>query len=653
MTIHLAWLRAATAAAIAVGVGAGAAEAQFMPFRKTAETNPAAAYPSTPYPGAVPTPTPATTQGYTQIPHAVYPTAQSGYPTAQSGYPVAQPAYAPYRPQSPARIAAQPYPTTSAHIANRYSYPAVAQQSDGPTPSNEDTLPPPVDEVVPLNNGMPTNGGQEMPNGTQDAPANGAVQKMPAEQYNGYPNGYPNGYQNGGHSDSHGYPTTNGYGNGYAANGCEGGDYGIGRYFDDEPSGTQWFGGVYFLYMERDDPSYRKFTSAIDTTTATYPYYPQARTTVLSSDDIDYEFQPGIEVRFGSTFSVGGGYDDSAYYGASGCGHSNYGYSNDCGGCAPAALYAWEFVWWGLDEDDQQAAVENNFPAGPMRLYGLSSHAGLMYENGSGDPARPVNEYYDYQMPIEDDMPPMTDDVRVIQQRVRTYFSAQNLEINLLRLPLYDIGCGTGCGSASYGYDACGGCAPACEPECGSSFSVSGVCGVRYFRTDDDFEWSTQWARYDGAAWAPSVDELFHDIEVDNNLVGFQLGGIMNYCVASRWNFFLDTKFGFYNNHISHMQRVYSDLGNYAYYQETGEGVYVESSKDDVAFLGEMRLGGSCDISCHWRAVLAYRAVALTGVALSQDQLKSEYSNYADTARIDSDGSMVIHGVQIGAECKY
>ena len=39
------------------------------------------------------------------------------------------------------------------------------------------------------------------------------------------------------------------------------------------------------------------------------------------------------------------------------------------------------------------------------------------------------------------------------------------------------------------------------------------------------------------------------------------------------------------------------------------------SSKNDVAFLGEMRLGGGFLITSHWRAMLAYRAIAISGVA--------------------------------------
>jgi hypothetical protein len=79
----------------------------------------------------------------------------------------------------------------------------------------------------------------------------------------------------------------------------------------------------------------------------------------------------------------------------------------------------------------------------------------------------------------------------------------------------------------------------------------------------------------------------------------------------------------------------------------------VESDKDDISFLGELRLGGSFDLSCHWRAVAAYRAVAMTGIATSTDQVPGDYTNAEWVAIIDSDNSMVVHGLQLGAECRY
>ena len=107
----------------------------------------------------------------------------------------------------------------------------------------------------------------------------------------------------------------------------------------------------------------------------------------------------------------------------------------------------------------------------------------------------------------------------VLAQRTRSYFSCQNLEVNIIRFPVCGTGCGggcnTGCGAGcatgcgndcGYG-DACG-----CEPECTPiAFSMCGMCGVRYFRIDDDFYYGSQWASGAAAAYRSlELDQLRH-----------------------------------------------------------------------------------------------------------------------------------------------
>jgi hypothetical protein len=291
-------------------------------------------------------------------------------------------------------------------------------------------------------------------------------------------------------------------------------------------------------------------------------------------------------------------------------------------------MYGWEVAWWGLDDDFQQQYVDGPV-VGDFRYYGAVNYAGLQYDDGSG--TQPVNDYYNYQSPITG-----LGTETVLSQRVRTNFSAQNLELNFLRLPLLTAGCV---------YDSC---APA--------FSLTGLCGVRYFSFDDDLGFDTEWATGGQTAfngWGNGTNELFHDIQMENQLVGFQLGANMNYMVASRWNAFWDTNFGVYNNHISQFQRMYNPINGTATFAQDGRGAVVNSNKDDVAFLGEMRLGGGYLISPRWRGILAYRAIAVSGVALAPDQINSEYNSWTDAARINADGSLIIHGVQAGIECNY
>jgi len=292
----------------------------------------------------------------------------------------------------------------------------------------------------------------------------------------------------------------------------------------------------------------------------------------------------------------------------------------------------------------------------------MVNFAGLEYYDGqgiygpNGNGWRPLNEYYGYGLPIADPGLPADGDLIVLGQRVRTYFSAQNIEINIIRFPVCNAGCGgcdTGCGGNS-GYGGCGYGGCGCEPECTPiAFSMCGMCGVRYFRTDDDFFYANQWAIYNaGAGDYDAPNWLNYDINVDNNFLGPQVGWNMNYCVGCKWNFFCNTTFGIFNNHITSHQRVWGDNGQ-GRETQTGQVFNINSSKDDVSFLGELRLGGSYDVTCNWRAVAAYRAVAMTGYANSVDQIPTDFTNREFPGVIDSDASIIIHGVQVGAECRY
>ena len=109
--------------------------------------------------------------------------------------------------------------------------------------------------------------------------------------------------------------------------------------------------------------------------------------------------------------------------------------------------------------------------------------------------------------------------------------------------------CGSGCGGCNTGcgYDASGcgsnytGCNSGCEEDCcGSNFSMYGSCGVRYFRIDDDFSYDTEFDVpgdghvYDGFSGVADLNELCYDVNIENNLIGPQVGWTSNYCIGCK-----------------------------------------------------------------------------------------------------------------------
>jgi len=643
--IHLAWIRVTATAAVLAGVGAQPAAAQYAPYRPIPQQPAApAAQPAAPEATRVAAQQPYWQQAaqptasprYQTPTTAQYQQQQAQYPQTSGAYvPTATAASVPSYTQSPSYAPSTGYTPAHAYTptaAQGSAYPHVAYQPNGtPTAAAEETMPAPVQDGAPVN----------------------------GEAVNGMNGHMHNGHMHNGHVQN-GYPAGSNCNTNYPAGSYHTGEqacgdgYGIGEYFDDSCHDSQWFGGVYYLFMERDRPSPQKLTVSVDHDTMPDPYYPQGDRTVLVQPD--HDFRSGVEVRFGSTFTIG----DS-------CDTCNTGYSgcNTCAPCSAPSVYAWEVAWWGLDDDPIDQTYVDDSATPRVRIYGMKNFVGLEYDRdgvGATYAYRPVNDYYDYGMPIDDPgLPPYADGyVRVVAQRVRTNFKAQNLELNIIRFPVCEVACGgcnTGCDSGCY--TGCDTCEPACTP---SAFSMYGSCGVRYFRADDDFMYATQFAEWDAGApdqagyipWSyGSSNELFYDIQVDNNLLGPQLGWTMNYCYGCKWNFFLNSTFGVFANHIEQSQRMWSGGGGTVRFAHSGEEFEVESDKDDISFLGELRVGGAYDLSCHWRAIAAYRAVAMTGIATSTDQMPQDFSNAEWVAIIDSDNSMIVHGVQVGAECRY
>jgi hypothetical protein len=649
MKIHLAWIRATAAAAIAVvGLGGHLAFGQYAPYGTAPQQYNAASqqqysgqqpyagqsqfaapqqqYPATQYPQTAAYGTPG--YGAPAPAYGAQPARPTAYtPPAQQPSYMVRPQQQPMAQQYPQQQPAAAYPQTAMRPTNPY----LAQNNGVSTPAaSNESLPTPA----PLNGGNMSGSNMSGPAMNGSSMDNSSMGVAPASP--GYDQTMQ-GYGGGCSTCGAGYPSTAGYGdNGYMnGTGCGQPDYGIGSYFDRTCGGRTWFGGVYYLFMDRTNPSDTRLATAFDTSGASYPYYPPKRTTILETNDATDNFRSGGEIRFGSTFSIGSSCDTYN----TGCGGYGGG-GNGCGCNAGTTQdYAWEAAYWAIGNDVTSASYTAVTPAGPTMIFGMKNFAGERYDRAGGG-MMPVNNYFNYGIPVpsQPTMPATDGDVRIRTVSERTSFTAQNIELNFLRLPMMCGGCAPSCDSGCGG----GGCA---QPSYGSAFTVTGMCGVRFFRIDDDFRFADQF--YVQTAGAPGADgNIYFDRSVDNLMSGFQWGANMNYRVGCRWNFFCDSAFGIYDNHMRVFQQFTDSDGG------TFSDPTFRSTKDDVAFLGELRMGGAYDISCHWRAVAAYRAVAISGLAMSTD-LPVDFTDHADASRINSDNSVLIHGVQVGFECRY
>jgi len=195
----------------------------------------------------------------------------------------------------------------------------------------------------------------------------------------------------------------------------------------------------------------------------------------------------------------------------------------------------------------------------------------------------------------------------------------QNVEVNLMRLQA------------------------ACS--CDSPWDIGWSMGVRYFRFEENLKFGSLAG---GHSWGEGggLYEAYLNDTVTNSLLGFQFGFDAAYSVVDGCRLFVTPKMGIYDNHINQNFQAY--LGNGI----VGTGPYgsfpVVASRDALAFLMQIDVGVDWQLSRNWSARVGYRVVALTGVALAEDQFPQYIVDLPEIAHIDSHSSLLLHGAFAG-----
>lgn len=171
--------------------------------------------------------------------------------------------------------------------------------------------------------------------------------------------------------------------------------------------------------------------------------------------------------------------------------------------------------------------------------------------------------------------------------------------------------------------------------------------GFRWFQFDENFTYS---AINSAAPWPSQLD---YGINVRNSLLGFQLGGRTEWCLTDKLRLATGLRAGVFNNRISHNSRIADQVGNEATIMSgpfAGAMYDFESTKNDIAFLGELDTGLIYQISCRTRLNFGYRVFGVNGLALAPNQFPYNFTDANDIQRIDSNGGLLLHGAYAGAQ---
>lgn len=179
---------------------------------------------------------------------------------------------------------------------------------------------------------------------------------------------------------------------------------------------------------------------------------------------------------------------------------------------------------------------------------------------------------------------------------------------------------------------------------CGSCSRVTWIAGARFLKFDESLIYGSVDAGFNFGDNG-GLNEAYLDVDAENNLVGAQIGVQVDYCPLGRWNLFATPKIGIYGNDVSTRSRLYDGAGNVSF--------DIAGHKTDFAMLAQLDLGLSYQVSCNLRAFGGYRAIAVTGVALADNQIPFYIAAADEFADPDTNGSLILHGAFAGLEWSF
>jgi hypothetical protein len=218
-----------------------------------------------------------------------------------------------------------------------------------------------------------------------------------------------------------------------------------------------------------------------------------------------------------------------------------------------------------------------------------------------------------------------------------------------------------GCGSAD---GSCGGCsscqtvsAPCtgptgpCGPMTGAQCSrlrLSMLGGVRWFRYNDYLEYAAS----DTDTVFGGADDIYYRNTLRNDLLGFQFGGLANYCCGSRVNLYASSKAGIFGNRMTFDSYAGTTttpgiISSYSAAYDNQDYV-IRSTKTGLSVLGEVETGVAIRFCKGITGTCGYRVVGVSGVATAPGQIPHDFSDITSISRIRNDGSLVLHGLSLG-----
>ena len=173
--------------------------------------------------------------------------------------------------------------------------------------------------------------------------------------------------------------------------------------------------------------------------------------------------------------------------------------------------------------------------------------------------------------------------------------------------------------------------------------------GFRWFQFEDAFELA---ANIDGAA-GYQAEDIYYNIDTENNLFGYQFGSRLSYCLTNKLNLGIGGKAGIYGNNVEMRQRIGTQTGS-AYITAAGtDDIDNSVSKTALSALGELDLGLGYRLNNAWTVRGGYRMLAACGVATAPGSIVNDFSSLSESQLVHADDCVLLHGGYVGLEFNW
>jgi hypothetical protein len=258
-------------------------------------------------------------------------------------------------------------------------------------------------------------------------------------------------------------------------------------------------------------------------------------------------------------------------------------------GCSSAV----ELGYWTLDNFGGEV-----FAFDPAGIGSLNTPFDFRSLNFAGSP---VNDWFDNAQ----------------AHRLRRRDEIHNLELNFVNFPM------------------------SCNP-C-SRLQASWLAGLRFFSFREGWELASSEGSPDFGV--DPANEAYYSISVDNDLYGLQLGGRASYCFTQKLSAYAAPRAGVFWNNISHHSTITS-----------GDGISaldIASNRDVVSLLCQLDVGVNYQVTPCVGVWGGYRAMAISGIALADDQIPFLADDLFGISDIDHNANLVLHGVMGGVTVTF